>query len=100
MDLRTTDTSSIAAKRIELDHVKPVKEKQHSFMHDRKATHAATETNEQAPKQKSRKEAGKEQGGEYADESETGLLDEVADQTTGGSDTSGHGEKHVLDIKV
>jgi len=100
MDVRSADTSTQAAKRLELEHVQPVKEKR-GFMQDQMEARAAEEAKDRANRPKPPKDSLSEQGSEYpggqqAEEQSAA----AAEQDSDVSEPPASGEQHILDVKV
>lgn len=89
MDVRSMDSGGLAVKRLEMEHVRPVEDKQGAHL-QKEAVHTVRE-DKHMPRHH-------EQGGdqeESAEESET-----VVDQVYDHSAKTVHAEHHVLDIKA
>ncbi|MEN6372162.1 MAG: hypothetical protein ABFD64_09140 [Armatimonadota bacterium] len=93
MDVRAADTSNLAAKRLELDSVRPVTHKADGTLDQQQAVKSATGTGDDDS------ESGLEPEEDFEDES-TGeddeqVIDRRDDENDGGTD-----EKHILDVRV
>lgn len=97
MDVRAVDTSTLAAKRVEMEHAEPEKEKR-AFIVDRITPRTSHEAGGRVSRLKSSTERGSEQSAEHEDR-------EVAEQPFPESEAEGHGppvtgSDHILDVKV
>ena len=100
MDVRAVDTSTLAAKRVEMEPVEPEKEKR-AFIVDRITPRTSHEAGGRVSRLKSSTERGAEQNAEHEDHEAV----EEQGAPAAESDAEGHGppitgSEHILDVKV
>jgi hypothetical protein len=86
--------SFVDVKRLELDKVRPVKDKQQGRTQEEASMHTVTEVDGRAQKRHYREE----KEAEYRDESESSWVD--TDARVEATDGHPHGEQHTLDVIV
>ena len=96
MDVRAMDTSHLAAKRVEVDHGKPVKEKP-GFVREQIATHTAAEANGQVNRPRPPKDPheGHESHPHERPAPDTAIIEDEEVQAQ-----PSDGEQHILDVRV
>jgi hypothetical protein len=94
VDVRSADASGLAAKRVEMDKIQPVKQKHHSAGEERFSTrteevseNSGRPKSEKHPRQRDEEEAGPQNG-----------LDVVADDDA--EPPPEPGEQHILDARA
>jgi len=97
MDVRGADTTGLAAKRLELENVQPIKEKR-GFMENQEAVQSPEGTDHHARKPKPQKGPWDRQSGGHAEEDSLAEDDLQPEEQTSGEISPG--EQHVLDVKV
>jgi len=96
VDIRGADTTGLAAKRLELENVQPIKEK-HGFMENQEAVQAPEGHEHHARKPKPQKGLWDRGSGGHAEEDS---LAEDDPQSEEQSEETSPGEQHVLDVRV
>lgn len=95
MDVRASDTSNLAAQRIELERGEPVRERSNSQTGDQFAPHAAVRINGHVSRSKSSKNPRENRKREVHVKDEF-IKEQESEQTGVSSET----EHHVLDVRV
>lgn len=104
MDVRAADTTSLAAKRLELEKVRPVVQKKQAFnLSDESAAAQAAEAvngNPNRSKQPKDIEEGFAETMKHSDDGSGSSFDAEDGRQDDGNPDAGHGEHHILDVKV
>jgi len=101
MDVRSADTANLAAKRVELEKVLPVRQKAANTPEEPLTAHAADEASGQSEKPKPPKSLSDESEDERRDERSSADSSPEAEQTGPEAQVEGDSaEHHILDVRV